>query len=103
MTGTAILLLIYGAFVLVGGVMGYIKAASTVSLIMGGVFGLLLILCSALVYKELFVGWITALVVTLALFGFFTYRYFTLFALWPSGVMSLVSVVVLIILLGNRH
>lgn len=99
MTIKTIATLLYGLFVLVGGVMGYLKAGSNVSLIAGVSCGLLLLASGGLMYKELLPGWIGAIVVTLALTGFFSYRFFLSYAIWPAGVMAIVSILMLGLLL----
>ena len=43
MSGTAVFVMIYGALVLGGGVLGYVRAGSMVSLIVGGLTGLMLV------------------------------------------------------------
>lgn len=64
--------LFFGALTLLGGVMGYVKAKSTASLIAGGVSGLLLI-GGALLFRYGYLqgGVILLLLVSLALLGRF--------------------------------
>lgn len=99
MTLKTIATFLYGLFVLIGGVMGYVKADSKVSLIAGGICGALLLVSAGLMYKELLPGWICAVVVTLALVGFFGYRFSLAYAIWPPGIMALISLIMLGILL----
>lgn len=88
--------LIYGIIILVGGIMGHLKAASKASLISGLVFGLLLIITSVFLFRKAQWGLISALLLTFFLDAFFTYRFFTTMKFLPSGLMSLLSLVVLI-------
>lgn len=88
--------LIYGILVLAGGIMGHIKAASTASLIMGGLFGILLIICSFGIFRnQLFPAYV-GMLLTFLLTAFFTYRYLITYAFFPAGIMSLISLGVLI-------
>lgn len=88
--------LIYGLLILVGGWMGHVKAASTASLVMGVIFGVLLLLTSLACFKNKLYGLYSSLTLAVILDAFFTYR-FTLTQKWmPAGVMALVSITVLL-------
>lgn len=67
-----IYLLVFGLVTLLGGVMGYVKARSTASLIAGGVSGALLLAASWLSNTRYEAGGVLALAVSLALLGRFT-------------------------------
>lgn len=68
----AIVVLVFGAFTLVGGLIGYFKAGSTASLIAGGVSGLVLLACGYGMQRGVKGAAIAALLVSLALgFRFF--------------------------------
>jgi len=89
--------LFYGFIVLIGGFMGFLKAASMASLIMGGIFGVLLILSAiGMLRNKLFPAYV-GLILVLLLDGFFTYRYLLTYSFFPSGFMCLLSLFVLII------
>ena len=62
---------IFGAFVVFGGVMGYVKAASKASLIAGSITGGLLLLSAFLIAREVTAGAILGIVVSLLLIGQF--------------------------------
>jgi len=62
---------IFGAFVVFGGVMAYVKAASKASLIAGSITGGLLLLSAFLVVREVTAGAILGIVVSLLLIGQF--------------------------------
>lgn len=62
---------VFGAFVVFGGVMGYVKAASKASLIAGSITGGLLILSAFLVAREMTAGKILGIVVSLVLLSQF--------------------------------
>lgn len=75
--------------------MGYAKAHSYVSLIMGGSFSLVLAFFSLGIYKECKVAYTCAMGITLFLLAFFVYRFFLTEKFFPAGMMSLISLGVL--------
>ena len=84
---------IFGILTILGGVMGYVKAQSTVSLIAGGVSGILLLLADYLLPGNLVAGLVLALVVSLLLFGQFLPRFIRTRKLMPAGLMTLLSLI----------
>lgn len=94
----AVVTLIYSLLVIVGGLMGYVKANSLPSLIMGSVFGLLLLLCAIAIFRESVLGHFSAIGISIILLSFFTYRFFQTYSLMPAGLMIMVSVMLLIVL-----
>lgn len=68
---TKVFFLFFGVITLVGGVMGYVKARSTASLVAGGVSGLLLIVGALLIPRAWQAGLILDGLVSLALLGRF--------------------------------
>ncbi|HSX04055.1 MAG TPA: TMEM14 family protein [Rhabdochlamydiaceae bacterium] len=93
--------LIYGLIILIGGLMGHIKAQSRISLFTGLFFGLLLLLSSWALFKEMKLGVYGALVLTLALLCVFTWRYIETLKIFPPLVMGLISLFTLILLALN--
>lgn len=91
--------LIYGIFIFLGGLMGHIKAGSTVSLVSGAVFGVLLVLASFGMFRDHLLPAYFSLILTLLLDAFFTYRWLLTFQFMPSGLMSVITLGVLIVLL----
>lgn len=86
-----ILLGIYSIAILSGGVIGYLKANSLVSLIMGVSFTLILIFSIWAIALNRMMGNYSALGVSTTLFFFFTYRFLGSYALFPAGVMMALS------------
>jgi uncharacterized membrane protein (UPF0136 family) len=94
------ILLIFGLFVFSGGWMGYITKQSLPSLISGTAFGIFLVVNALwiLIKKEKIVPLYIALLLTFVLDSFFTYRFFEKQQFFPSGLMSLMSLVPIIFL-----
>jgi len=97
----------YGILILVGGIIGHIKAASTASLVMGVVSGLLLLLASGGMFskKHFKKSAYFALILTLLLDAFFSYRFLATLKFMPSGMLAIVSLGVIASLIRSfrRH
>lgn len=89
---------IYALLVIGGGIMGYVKAGSTTSVVMGSIFGLLLLLSAFGIIAKMTPAAYLAILLTLILDAIFTYRWLITFKFMPAGLMSIISFVVLIIL-----
>jgi uncharacterized membrane protein (UPF0136 family) len=94
-----ILISLYALLLFIGGFIGYFKAASLPSLLMGLISTILLILFT-LLYRNKALQWAgSALLITvLALDSFFTWRFIKTFSLFPSGFFSLFSTILLIVI-----
>lgn len=75
------ILTIYAGLLIVGGLMGFFKAGSIISLVMSSVAALLILLTRVQV----------GVVVVFALDCFFVYRFATSFHFFPGGMMALLS------------
>ena len=84
---------LYGILILIGGIIGHIKAGSNASLGMGLVFGFLLLLSSAGMFskKHFKKAVYFAVILTLLLDAFFSYRFLATMKFMPSGLLALVS------------
>jgi uncharacterized membrane protein (UPF0136 family) len=98
MKNTAIVVFAYALLILVGGWMGHVKAGSNASLISGIGFGLALSLCSLWIAKGKPAAYYLALILTFFLDAFFTFRFTKTHHFMPAGLMSLVSLVMLVFL-----
>jgi len=85
--------IIFGLLTIVGGVMGYVKAGSTASLIAGSVFGILLLAGAFLLPTNLAIGLALAGIVSLALAGRFVPAFMKTGQAMPAGLMSVLSVI----------
>jgi uncharacterized membrane protein (UPF0136 family) len=93
--------MLFGLLTLVGGIIGYTTAGSLVSLVAGGLAGIILIFAALSMQKGSRTGLYVTLVVTLALLGNFGYK--ILFdptaRFMPAGLMTILAAISLIILL----
>lgn len=94
------LILTYAVIVLIGGFIGYLKAGSLPSLIMGTLSFGWLVFCLGLTRKKPFLGHLLAVLSIDCLFLFFAWRYLLLLRFFPAGVMGLLSLIVGSILTG---
>lgn len=101
MNGTFVI--IYGIIVLIGGFMGYVKAGSLPSLIMGSAFGLLLLLSGWFILQQNSIAFWCGTALSALLAFFFLYRWVLTGALMPAGAMALLSLVILGYLLLSRR
>ncbi|MGA1368157.1 MAG: TMEM14 family protein [Blastocatellia bacterium] len=100
---TALIVLLYGILVAVGGVMGYVKAGSVASLISGGGAGLILLGASVAMMRGSYaLGWWISLLVALLLLGRFGMAAMNDFKLMPGGMVIVMSLIVLAVLLIHR-
>lgn len=89
----AIIAIVYGALVLLGGWMGYAKAKSKPSLMAGSISGALLWITALLSLSGNPLGPRMALVVGTLLFLLFAYRFAKGRKFMPSGLMALISLI----------
>ncbi len=97
MIGSArIYFVIYGILTIVGGLIGYLKAGSVISVVSGGIAGLLLLLAAWLLTTNQLAGLLIALIVSLLLAGRFVPKFISTGKIMPAGLMSLLSVLGLV-------
>lgn len=94
---TASILSTYGLLILIGGLIGYCKASSTISLVSGLLCGSVLLVFSYAIARGKLQAQYMALVFTFVLDAFFTHRFAKSLHFFPSGMMSLISLIVLIV------
>jgi uncharacterized membrane protein (UPF0136 family) len=98
-----VIVTVYAILVIAGGIFGYVKAASQISLLMGLGFGALLLLSAWGMSRKSKPFYVMAVVLSLILSCFFCYRFFRSTGMLPVGVMAAVSLMTTIILLVNRE
>jgi len=100
-TGTIVLL--YAFAVAIGGIIGYTKVGSLPSLIMGIVFGVILVVCSYGLFKKLVWGYMGALAASSILTIFFVARFVLSGKMWPGGMMAFLSFMVMLLILSTKN
>jgi len=88
----------YALCILIGGIMGHRFSSSKASLISGIVFGSLLLAASGLMFQRKPIGNWMALILAITLEGFFTWRFAKTLNFLPSGLLSLISLFVIILI-----
>jgi uncharacterized membrane protein (UPF0136 family) len=91
----AIIVFIYGLLILVGGIMGHLKANSAPSLIAGIVFAALSIASAIVMFKGIEWGHTAALIISSFLALFFMYRFSLSYKFMPAGLMIILSLMVI--------
>lgn len=89
---TKLYFIVFGILTIAGGLMGYVKAGSTASLIAGGISGVLLLVAAFLLPSHVVVALSLAIVVSLLLAGRFLPAFFRTGKMMPNGVMAALSV-----------
>ena len=92
----SIFFIVFGLLTIVGGVMGYVKAGSTASLIAGSISGILLLVAAFLLPGHLAIGLALGAVVSILLAGRFVPAFMRTHQVMPAGLMSVLSVIGLI-------
>ena len=98
MQRAAVILGLYALLVFLGGVVGYVNAASRMSLVMGSVFGLLVLGCAFALYKAKKAALWFALGLVFLLDAFFTFKFAKNPQFFPSGLFSFLSLAALMTL-----
>lgn len=88
----AIVTAIFGAFVVFGGVVGYVKASSKASLIAGSITGGLLLISALLLSMEITGGAILGMVVSLLLIGQFGPSLLKKFKIMPNLIVVFLAI-----------
>lgn len=85
--------IIFGLLTIAGGVIGYVKAGSTASIIAGSISGVALLVAAFLASNNPVVGLIIALLVSVLLAGRFVPAFLKTGHVMPAGMMSVLSVI----------
>jgi len=101
MLGAArIYFIIFGILTIAGGIVGYVKAGSVVSVIAGSISGILLLLAAWLMPDQQAAGLTVALVISVLLAGQFVPKFFSTHKAMPAGLMSVLSVLGIVVALA---
>lgn len=93
LSAARIYFIVFALLTIVGGLIGYLKAGSVISLVAGGVCGALLLVAAWLLPGNLPVGLGLGLLVSLALAGQFVPKFISTGKAMPAGMMSVLSVI----------
>ena len=88
---TKIYFITFGVLTIAGGIIGYVKAGSTASIIAGSISGLLLLVAAFLLPGQALAGLTIAFFVSLLLAGRFLPGFFRSGKIMPDGIMALLS------------
>jgi uncharacterized membrane protein (UPF0136 family) len=95
-----IVLIVYGIINIAGGAMGFAMAGSPASLIVGGIAGLLILLCGVAAKKKPGMAYRSAAILTLILLGFWVFRIVELSNDGRPIMMALGNAVLAIVVFG---
>jgi uncharacterized membrane protein (UPF0136 family) len=85
--------LVFGVLTIAGGIMGYVKAGSTASIIAGSITGILLIVAGLVLPEHRALGVGLGLVVSLLLAGQFIPKFIRTGRMMPAGMMTVLSAI----------
>lgn len=85
--------IIFGLLTIAGGVMGYVKAGSTASIIAGSILGLLLLIGAWLLPNNAAIALALLFVISAAIAAQFVPKFLTTGKAMPAGMMSVLSVI----------
>jgi uncharacterized membrane protein (UPF0136 family) len=89
--------IIFGLLTIIGGVIGFVKAGSTASIIAGSISGILLLVAAFLLPQNLAAGLILAGVISILLAGRFVPAFLKTGQAMPAGLMSVLSILGVIV------
>lgn len=92
----------YGVVVMLGGLIGYLKADSLVSLFTGTISGAILVAGGMGLIRKSIYAYLVSLAMTTLLAIFFMIRYVMSEKMMPSGIMAGLSVIIILLLLITR-
>jgi len=85
--------IIFGLLTIVGGVIGYVKAGSTASIVAGGIAGIALLVAAFVIPGNPALGLILAGIVSLVLAARFIPNFMQTGKIMPAGLMALLSAI----------
>jgi uncharacterized membrane protein (UPF0136 family) len=95
MKNKAYIVLGYALLLFIGGLIGYFKAGSVVSIITSSFFALLAAISGVAMLNNSVLGRFVATGISVALAAFFIYRFMLTYTFMPAGLMAIVSLLVL--------
>jgi uncharacterized membrane protein (UPF0136 family) len=89
--------IVFGILTIVGGLIGFLKAGSTISLVSGSIAGILLLLAAFLLPTQFGAGLAIALIVSVLLAGRFIPHLVKTGKVMPDAMMSVLSVIGIVV------
>ncbi len=100
MTVDIVAALAYGTIAIIGGIVGYIRADSKISLVSGSFCGLLLIFAAVMQLQGQTWGLLLAAAVTAGLLVFFAFRFAKTRKFLPAGLMTVLGMLTLAVMVN---
>lgn len=100
---SGIVVIVYAILVLIGGIIGFIKANSVSSLVMGTGFAIALLLSGYGLLKRSLAGLYASSALTVVLTLFFAFRFYKTHVFMPAGLMFILGIAVIATLFYNRR
>ena len=97
LTSSKIYFLVFGILTIAGGIIGYVKAGSTPSIIAGSLTGVLLLIGGWLIPEHRAAGLLIGLIVSLLLALQFVPKFIRTGKAMPAGMMSILSAIGLVV------
>ena len=85
--------IIFGVLTIAGGIVGYVKAGSTPSIIAGSITGILLLVGAWMIPQNQVAGLVIVLIVSLLLAAQFVPKFMRTGVVMPAGLMSILSAI----------
>lgn len=97
------LVALYGIVLFIGGLIGFFKAGSLISLVAAACFSILFLQTARGIMKNNLTSFYVALTALFALLLFFGYRYFTSYKMMPAGAMSIMTFILICYLILRKN
>jgi uncharacterized membrane protein (UPF0136 family) len=97
MEAARIYFVVFGLLTIVGGIIGYVKAGSTASIVAGAITGVLLLVAAFLLPQQTLIALSIAVIVSLLLAAQFIPKFLRTGRVMPAGLMSILSVIGIIV------
>lgn len=94
---TKIYFIVFAVLTILGGLVGYLKAGSVISIVAGSISGILLLIAAWLLPEHVQGGLILGFLVSLLLAAQFVPKFFRTGKFMPPGLMSLLSIIGLVV------
>lgn len=98
---SAVSVILYGLLAIIGGIIGYQKASSKISLLSGAISGFLLIISGLLTLQGQIWGLTLGIAISGLLVIVFALRFAKTRKLMPAGLMSIFGFIVLVLMLNQ--